>query len=116
MTPDAGDLALLVLLGVLGGFGQLFMTNGYRFAQASTLASFDYVAMIWAILLRLAVLRRVAGGRCLCRRGHRHRVGSLHRWRERKLGLAHDQGAGREAGRDAGLELAAEQGLAVAVA
>ena len=36
-------------LGILGGIGQLFMTNGYRFAQASTLANFDYVAMIWAI-------------------------------------------------------------------
>ncbi|MCE9523202.1 MAG: DMT family transporter [Alphaproteobacteria bacterium] len=50
VTPGAADLALLVLMGILGGFGQLFMTNGYRFAQASTLASFDYAAMVWAIL------------------------------------------------------------------
>lgn len=48
-TPGWSELMLLVSLGILGGIGQLFMTNGYRFAQASTLANFDYVAMIWAI-------------------------------------------------------------------
>jgi drug/metabolite transporter (DMT)-like permease len=50
VTPVGDDLVLLVLLGILGGFGQLFMTNSYRFAQASTLANFDYAAMVWAIL------------------------------------------------------------------
>ena len=48
-TPSGFELLLLMALGILGGIGQLFMTNGYRFAQASTLANFDYVAMIWAI-------------------------------------------------------------------
>ena len=51
VTPSLGQLGLLIALGVLGGIGQLFMTNGYRFAQASTLANFDYAAMIWAIVL-----------------------------------------------------------------
>ena len=50
VTPGAEDFGFLVLLGILGGFGQLFMTNSYRFAQASTLASFDYASMVWAIL------------------------------------------------------------------
>jgi drug/metabolite transporter (DMT)-like permease len=50
VTPDANGLMLLVMMGVMGGFGQLFMTNSYRFAQASLIANFDYVAMIWAIL------------------------------------------------------------------
>ncbi|MCE9522002.1 MAG: DMT family transporter [Alphaproteobacteria bacterium] len=50
VTPGGRELALLILMGILGGFGQLFMTNSYRFAQASTLASFDYAAMVWAIL------------------------------------------------------------------
>lgn len=51
VTPDWEGLGLLMLMGILGGFGQLFMTNSYRFAQASVIANFDYVAMIWAILL-----------------------------------------------------------------
>jgi len=50
VTPNAHDLMLLVLVGIMGGFGQLFMTNGFRFAQASLLANFDYAAMVWAIL------------------------------------------------------------------
>jgi drug/metabolite transporter (DMT)-like permease len=48
VAPDAEGLFLLILMGVMGGFGQLLM---YRFAQASVIANFDYVAMIWAILL-----------------------------------------------------------------
>lgn len=89
VTPDAGDLALLVLLGVLGGFGQLFMTNGYRFAQASTLASFDYVAMVWAILFgwlffsELPAIAVYVGAAIVIASG------LFIAWRERKLGLAH---------------------------
>lgn len=51
VTPSAGELLLLVTLGILGGVGQLLMTNSYRYAEASTLANFDYAAMIWAIVL-----------------------------------------------------------------
>ncbi|MFM9864297.1 MAG: DMT family transporter [Micropepsaceae bacterium] len=50
-TPSGSELVLLVTLGILGGIGQLLMTNAYRFAEASTLANFDYAAMIWAIVL-----------------------------------------------------------------
>jgi drug/metabolite transporter (DMT)-like permease len=51
VTPSGSELVLLATLGLLGGVGQLLMTNSYRFAEASTLANFDYAAMIWAILL-----------------------------------------------------------------
>jgi drug/metabolite transporter (DMT)-like permease len=51
VTPSGGEFLLLVTLGILGGVGQLLMTNSYRYAEASTLANFDYAAMIWAILL-----------------------------------------------------------------
>jgi drug/metabolite transporter (DMT)-like permease len=51
VTPDGGQLILLISLGILGGIGQLLMTNSYRFAEASTLANFDYAAMVWAIVL-----------------------------------------------------------------
>ncbi|MEQ1864085.1 MAG: DMT family transporter [Micropepsaceae bacterium] len=91
VTPGAGDLALLVLLGILGGFGQLFMTNGYRFAQASTLASFDYASMIWAILFgwlffgELPVAAIYVGAAIV--------IGSglFIAWRERQLGLERDR-------------------------
>jgi drug/metabolite transporter (DMT)-like permease len=51
VTPDPGQLLALIALGVLGGIGQLLMTTSYRHAPASTLASFEYAAMIWAVLL-----------------------------------------------------------------
>ena len=41
----------LVMGGILGGIGQICMTYSYRFAEPSLLASFDYVAMIWATVL-----------------------------------------------------------------
>lgn len=46
--PQAG---LLIFVGLAGGVGQILLTQGYRYADASTVAPFDYVNMIWAILI-----------------------------------------------------------------
>jgi drug/metabolite transporter (DMT)-like permease len=43
--------AWLALAGVLGGIGQICMTFSYRYAEPSLLAPFDYIAMVWAVLL-----------------------------------------------------------------
>ena len=91
VTPGAGDLALLVLLGVLGGFGQLFMTNGYRFAQASTLASFDYVTMVWAILFGWLFFSELPATAVYLGAAIVITSGLFIAWRERKLGLGHDR-------------------------
>lgn len=45
------QLFWLVLCGLLGGIGQICMTFSYRYAEPSLLAPFDYVAMVWAVLL-----------------------------------------------------------------
>jgi drug/metabolite transporter (DMT)-like permease len=47
-TPRAPDLAALVALGMLGGLSHLFLTESYRYAPASVVAPFDYVALLWA--------------------------------------------------------------------
>ena len=49
----------LVTCGILGGIGQLAMTFSYRYAEPSLLAPFDYVAMVWAMILGYAVFREV---------------------------------------------------------
>jgi drug/metabolite transporter (DMT)-like permease len=49
VVPDAREAALLVLMGLLGGVGQILMTAAYRSADAGTIASFDYVSMLWGI-------------------------------------------------------------------
>ncbi len=49
--PTAADWAPLILIGVLGGVGQIFMTQGYRFAEPSVLATFDYSSILFAIAI-----------------------------------------------------------------
>lgn len=39
----------LALLGLLGAFGQHFITDAFRFAPASVVAPFEYTAMLWAV-------------------------------------------------------------------
>ena len=50
VVPTAGEMMLLAGVGVLGGAGQLLMTQSYRCAQASAIAPLDYTSMIWASL------------------------------------------------------------------
>ncbi|MGH6948378.1 MAG: DMT family transporter, partial [Kiloniellales bacterium] len=51
VTPSWGDLALLISIGLLGGCAQIAMTNAYRRAEAALVASFDYTAIVWSVLL-----------------------------------------------------------------
>jgi drug/metabolite transporter (DMT)-like permease len=89
VTPDTKGLVLLILMGVMGGFGQLFMTNSYRFAQASVIANFDYVAMIWAILLGWTLFGELPAPAVYA--GSVIVIGSglFIAWRERQLGIEH---------------------------
>jgi uncharacterized membrane protein len=95
VTPTAEQFLLLVTLGVLGGIGQLLMTTSYRHAGASTLANFDYAAMIWAVVLGWMFFAEVPGRggfhRCRDCRG----LGSFIVWRERQLGGRRRRPTGR---------------------
>jgi drug/metabolite transporter (DMT)-like permease len=48
--PGPADFALLVMTGILGGVGQILLTQSYRYGDASLLAPFEYTTMIWALL------------------------------------------------------------------
>ena len=50
-APAGVDWAPLILIGVLGGVGQIFMTQGYRYAEPSVLATFDYSSILFAIVI-----------------------------------------------------------------
>lgn len=50
VMPSFGELLLLILIGLSGGLGQILVTQSYRYADASTLAPFDYTSMIWAVI------------------------------------------------------------------
>ncbi len=49
IVPNAHDAYLLVAIGLLGGTGQILMTSAYRNADAATVASFEYVSMLWGL-------------------------------------------------------------------
>jgi drug/metabolite transporter (DMT)-like permease len=49
--PTFPDGLLLILMGVMGGIGQIALTQSFRYAEASMVAPFDYVSMVWAILV-----------------------------------------------------------------
>lgn len=51
VTPTFADWGPLVLIGLLGGVGQIFMTQGYRYADASVLATFDYSSILFAVAI-----------------------------------------------------------------
>jgi drug/metabolite transporter (DMT)-like permease len=87
VTPNARDLTLLVLIGIMGGFGQLFMTNSFRFAQASMLANFDYAAMVWAILFGWLFFSELPASAVYLGAAIVIASGAFIAWRERQLGI-----------------------------
>jgi drug/metabolite transporter (DMT)-like permease len=48
---DGKTWAILVALGLFGGFGQLFLTTSLRYAPVSVVVPFDYTQLLWAVLL-----------------------------------------------------------------
>jgi drug/metabolite transporter (DMT)-like permease len=51
VTPGWRDLALLVLMGVVGGSAQWLLTEAYASAQVSALGPYSYSSLLWSILL-----------------------------------------------------------------
>jgi drug/metabolite transporter (DMT)-like permease len=49
--PGFADFLILILIGVMGGLGQITLTAAYRRADSSIIAPFDYIAIIWASLI-----------------------------------------------------------------
>jgi S-adenosylmethionine uptake transporter len=58
-TPDAFSWLLFLALGLVGGLGQYFFFESFRFAPASAVAPVEYTALIWAVLLGYAIWRDV---------------------------------------------------------
>ena len=51
VTPDPATLAALIFSGLIGGVGQLFLTEAIRVAPVGVVAPFDYTQLIWATIL-----------------------------------------------------------------
>ncbi len=85
--PGLHDAFLLVLMGIMGGIGQITLTQSFRYADASLIAPFDYLSMIWAIIVgwflfgELPQTIIMIGGSIVVA------AGIYVIWRERQLGL-----------------------------
>jgi drug/metabolite transporter (DMT)-like permease len=55
VTPDPLTLALLILGGLIGGVGQLLLTEAVRVAPVGVVAPFDYSQLIWATAIGFLV-------------------------------------------------------------
>jgi hypothetical protein len=83
VAPGALEFCLLVSIGLLGGAGQILMTHSYRFADASIIAAFDYVSMIWAATLGYAFFAETPSAAVLAGAAVVAGAGVLVLWRER---------------------------------
>ena len=50
IMPTPLDAILLILIGLLGGIGQIALTYAYRLAPVSVVAPLDYVSLLWGVL------------------------------------------------------------------
>jgi drug/metabolite transporter (DMT)-like permease len=53
--PDLTTLAMLVATGLVGGTGQLFLTEALRRAPVAVVAPFDYTQLVWATIIGFLV-------------------------------------------------------------
>ncbi len=91
VVPGWSVAAMLIMAGLLGGIGQIFLTSSYRFADASLVAPFDYTSMILALVIGYFIFDEVPTGTMLLGAGIVIAAGVLIIWRERRLGLQRAQ-------------------------
>lgn len=89
--PDAFDMLLFVIGGILGGIGQILLTQSYRFADTSIIAPFEYTTMIWALLFGWFMFDDLPTATMLVGAAIVAGTGLFIVWREHKLGLMRAQ-------------------------
>jgi drug/metabolite transporter (DMT)-like permease len=79
--------AVLVAAGFCGGLGQILMTEGYRHADLSTVAPFEYTSMVLGVAVGFAVFGDVPSLSMLIGGAIVVASGLFIIWREQRLGL-----------------------------
>lgn len=87
VMPTSTELFYLVSAGLVGGVAQIFLTSGYRFAQASTLAPFDYVSMLFALVIGFFIFSEIPTTTMLIGSAVVIAAGIVIIYREHKLGI-----------------------------
>lgn len=61
VRPDAVQMALLLGAGLAGGVAHILMTLSFRHAEASALAPFEYLSVLWAVILGAMIFGELPG-------------------------------------------------------
>jgi drug/metabolite transporter (DMT)-like permease len=85
--PSPPDLAALVAAGICGGVAQVFLTQSYRFGDASTVAPFDYTSMIWVLVVSVLIFGTWPSATILVGTVIVISAGLFVIWREHRLGI-----------------------------
>lgn len=93
VVPTPTDALLLVAIGLLGGTGQVLMTSAYRDAGAATIASFEYVSMLWGIGFSYLIFGEVPGANVFLGGAIVIVAGIFIIFRERQIGLERSRSA-----------------------
>jgi drug/metabolite transporter (DMT)-like permease len=48
-TPNAWELLILILVGLVGGVAQVMLTEAYASAEVSSLGPYSYTSILWAV-------------------------------------------------------------------
>lgn len=57
ILPEGDTLLLLIGAGLFGGVAHIAMTLSFRYAEASRLAPFEYIAFLWPVLADLFIFK-----------------------------------------------------------
>jgi len=60
-APPTGDLALLIGVGAIACLAQFLLAQAYRHARAATVAPFDYVALVYIVIIGYLLFGEVPG-------------------------------------------------------
>jgi drug/metabolite transporter (DMT)-like permease len=87
IVPTPWQLMLMIAMGLLGGIGQILVTESYRHAPASVVAPFAYTSMIYSIVIGYLLFGEIPQAIVLVGAAIVIAAGMFVIWRERKLGL-----------------------------
>ena len=85
--PTWSEFVALAMIGILGGLSHIVLTESYRYAPASVVAPFDYLAMLWAFVLGYAVFGEVPTIHVYIGSAIVAAAGLFVIWRERQRGI-----------------------------
>ncbi|MEM0906723.1 MAG: DMT family transporter [Pseudomonadota bacterium] len=91
VVPSWNDAFALVMIGVLGGVGQLCLTQAFHYAEASLIAPFEYTSMIWVVGVGYFVFAEVPSTAVLLGAAIVIGSGIFVIFRERQLGLSREE-------------------------